>query len=81
LGAAGAEMNKETEVIRERFRPKRVLTLFVGESAPKSGKFFYCGNTALKRYMEDVVNAAGLGADGDFLERFKSYGWYLMISC
>jgi hypothetical protein len=27
--------------------------------------------------MEDVMNAAGLGGNDNFLERFKSYGWYL----
>lgn len=73
-------MNQNTEgieTIRRRYRPKHVITLFVGESAPKSGKFFYCGNTALKRYMQKAMQAAGLVGNGDFLECFKAYGWYL----
>jgi hypothetical protein len=65
------------EVVRRNYRPIRIMTLFVGESAPNSGKFFYLGNTALKRHVEEAMKAAGLGGNGDFLERFKAYGWYL----
>jgi hypothetical protein len=53
------------------------MTLFVGESAPDSGAFFYYGNTALSRHMDAAMKAAGLVGNGDFLERFKAYGWYL----
>ena len=67
-------MSNDTELIRQSYRPSKIVTLFVGESAPKSGKFFYIGNTALKRYMEDAMKAASLGGHDDFLERFKSYG-------
>jgi hypothetical protein len=70
-------MMEEIEAVRLRYRPKRIMTLFVGESAPNSGDFFYCGNTALKRHMQKAVETAGLGNSGDFLERFKAYGWYL----
>jgi len=73
-------MGKHTEsveAVRARYRPKQIVTLFVGESAPNSGKFFYYGNTALTGYMNTAMEAAGLGSDGDFLERFKAYGWYL----
>jgi hypothetical protein len=54
------------------------MTLFVGESAPHSGKFFYFGNTAMTRYMEAAVNSA-LGVDEHtaFLDRFQTLGWYL----
>ena len=68
---------EDVETTRKRYRPRRIVTLFVGESAPSSGKFFYCGNTALKRYMEQALQSAGLAGDDDFLERFKAYGWYL----
>jgi len=27
--------------------------------------------------MQKAMEAAGLGGSGDFLERFKGYGWYL----
>ena len=65
------------EAIRTSYRPQRITTLFVGESAPVSGKFFYIGNTLLARHVERAMNEAGLGGGGNFLDRFKSYGWYL----
>jgi hypothetical protein len=64
------------EDVRARFRPERITTLFVGESAPASGDFFYYGNTAMFRHMQRAVEHA-LGEGGDFLERFKAMGWYL----
>jgi hypothetical protein len=72
-----SEFTVEIETVRLRYRPKRIMTLFVGESAPASGKFFYCGDTALKRYMQKAMDAAGFGRGGDFFECFKAYGWYL----
>jgi hypothetical protein len=68
---------KTVDAVRAHYRPKPILTLFVGESAPNSGKFFYYGNTALTGYMNKAIEAAGLGGGDDFLERFKAYGWYL----
>lgn len=68
---------EDLEAVRRRYLPKRITTLFVGESRPESGKFFYCGNTPLKRHMQDAMETAGLGRNGDFLECFKAYGWYL----
>jgi len=65
------------EIVRARFRPTRIVTLFVGESAPVSGKFFYCGNTAMAREMQKAVEAALGPTTGDFLKRFKSFCWYL----
>ena len=53
-----------------------MTTLFVGESAPASGDFFYFGNNNMLRHMQRAVDAA-LGDGGEFLGRFKSYGWFL----
>jgi hypothetical protein len=64
------------EAARARFRPERITTLFVGESAPASGDFFYYGNTALQRYMQRAVEDS-FGEGGNFFERLKAYGWYL----
>jgi hypothetical protein len=64
------------EATRARFRPERIATLFVGESAPAGGDFFYYGNSGMTRYMRRAMESA-LGESSDFLERFKSYGWYL----
>ena|SRR5438477_218161 len=67
---------KEVEAARARFRPAKITTLFVGESAPISGDFFYYGNNAMLSHMQRAVEQA-LGERDDFLERFKAYGWYL----
>src|SRR4051812_23457109 len=71
------EVVNEVEAIRARFRPSRITTLFVGESAPVSGDFFYYGNTNMTRYMKQTVDAAFGESSTDFLERFRSFGWYL----
>ena len=67
---------EEVEAIRARYRPERIKTLFVGESAPHNGTFFYCGNTTMLRQMKRAVEEA-LGESSDFLRTFKAYGWYL----
>jgi hypothetical protein len=66
-------VNRSTD---EVVLPTTITTLFVGESAPASGDFFYTGNTAMLRNMRSVVETK-LGRDGDFLQRFKAFGWYL----
>src|ERR1700721_4048363 len=65
------------EETRAHYRPERITTLFVGESPPHSGKFFYYGNTALAHHMSFAMRRAGLLDDGDFPDRFKAYGWDL----
>jgi hypothetical protein len=65
------------EVARAHYRPERITTLFVGESAPASGAFFYHGDSAMLRYMQRAAEAAlGVGS-GVFLDRFKAWGWFL----
>ena len=66
----------EIEVARAHCRPKQITTLFVGESAPYSGAFFYYGNSAMTRHMQRAVESV-LGASSNLLESFKAYGWYL----
>ena len=61
-----------SEELHRSFRPDQIRTLFVGESAPRSGKFFYLQNTGLYRAMKSVFNW-----DGDFLSQFKARGFYL----
>jgi len=75
--APNRTMMQSIEAVRASYRPKRVTTLFVGESAPNSGTFFYLGNTALAQQMDHAMEAACLTGTGDFRERFKAYGWYL----
>jgi hypothetical protein len=79
LEARGRMTNIEpVEVTRLRYRPDRITTLFVGESAPLSGDFFYRNNSALVRYMQQATEKAIGDGDGqNFLDRFKALGWYL----
>ena len=67
---------EDVETTRLRFRPERITTLFVGESAPAGGDFFYYGTSGMTRYMRQAVESA-FGPSQDFLQTFKDYGWYL----
>lgn len=69
--------NTDVEITRLKYRPTRITTVFVGESAPASGDFFYFRRSELYRSMKASMETAALGGSGDFLEHFKSFGWYL----
>lgn len=60
------------EELRQSFRPERITVLFMGESAPRSGKFFYTHDTGLYRAMK-----AALPWKEDFLAKFQANGFYL----
>jgi hypothetical protein len=60
------------EELRRSFHPDCIATLFVGESAPVSGRFFYSSNSSLFRAMKRVF-----GDRESFLEDFKKNGFYL----
>lgn len=60
------------EDVRAKFRPKKIATLFVGESAPHSGRFFYNENSNLYRHMRKAF-----GGGDDFLIQFKGNSFYL----
>jgi hypothetical protein len=60
------------EAIRASYRPDRITTLFVGESAPHGGTFFYNGDSNLYREIRNVF-----GGNEEFLESFKSRGFFL----
>ena len=67
---------EDVETTRLAFRPGRITTLFVGESAPFNGDFFYRGDPLMTRHMRTAIENS-LGATDDFLATFKGYGWYL----
>jgi hypothetical protein len=46
---------KSVQETRESFRPEKVATLFVGESTPAAGVFFYYGNSGMTRYMRRAI--------------------------
>jgi hypothetical protein len=73
-----SDQDARIEALRLKYRPPVICTLFVGESAPANGRFFYDGNTRFTRHMQNAFDAAyGSSSDVPFLTRFKSFGWYL----
>lgn len=60
------------EELRASYRPDRITTLFVGESAPYAGTFFYNENSGLFREVKKAFRGKEL-----FLEDFKRNGFYM----
>jgi len=72
----------ERERLRGRYRPARVRILFVGESPPASGRFFYQADSGLYRAVRQTFLAAFPALEGaDFLEAFRKLGCYLVDLC
>jgi hypothetical protein len=72
------------ERVRQRYRPPEIRLLFVGESAPAGGTFFYAQNSTL--YYETRTAFATtlptqIAATRTFLELFKGLGCYLDDLC
>jgi hypothetical protein len=63
---------REVEIIRRSFRPQRITTLFVGESAPYGENFFYRENSQVYAHMKEAF-----GGEKNFLEQFKAKGYFL----
>ena len=61
--------------IRRAHRPEPIATLFVGESAPVSGDFFYRGNPLMTQIVMSAIEAS-LPGQGT-IASFKANGWYL----
>ncbi len=73
---------EEKERLRRSYRPVRVWILFVGESPPASGRFFYQADSGLYRAIRNTFRAAfpTLHED-DFLHSFQTLGCYLVDLC
>ena len=70
------------EKLRRSFRPARVRVLFVGESPPASGRFFYARDSGLYRAMREAFQATDAAIrDDNFLATFQSSGCYLVDLC
>ena len=73
---------RRREAIRRRFRPKSVRLLFIGESPPVSGRFFYQADSGLYRAVLAAFLAYDCSFDGgDFLGKFQNAGCYLIDLC
>jgi hypothetical protein len=70
------------ERLRKSYRPARVRILFVGESPPASGRFFYQADSGLYRAVrETFVQAFPSLRNAEFLDSFCSLGCYLVDLC
>jgi hypothetical protein len=74
--------DREKERLRRSYRPAHVRILFVGESPPASGRFFYQADSGLYRAIRNTFRAAfpALPKD-DFLHSFQTLGCYLVDLC
>ena len=69
-----------TEEARIHYKPKNIRLLFVGESAPAGGTFFYFGNSGFTNYTRQAFeNGLGLKFESNlaFLDLFKESGCWL----
>jgi hypothetical protein len=70
------------EKLRQSFRPATVRALFIGESPPASGRFFYARDSGLYRAMREAFQASDpLLNDDNFLAAFQTSGFYLVDLC
>ena len=69
----------ELENIRRSYRPNRITVLFVGESPPHGGTFFYCQNSRLFSYTVEAFRRAFRPdiREEQFLSMFMRAGCYL----
>ena len=70
------------ERLRNNFRPNRVRILFVGESPPASGRFFYQADSGLYRAVRKTfLTAFPSMRRTEFLDSFRALGCYLVDLC
>jgi hypothetical protein len=80
-GSEGKSLNAR-ERLRKHYRPNRVRVLFVGESPPASGRFFYRQDSGLYRAVRDTFLVAFPVLESKkFLDIFCSSGCYLVDLC
>ena len=73
---------QSNERLRRTFRPKKIRILFVGESPPASGRFFYRADSGLYRAIREAfVKAFPNLPEADFLNSFRHLGCYLVDLC
>src|SRR5947199_2008929 len=71
-----------TESLRRRYRPADIRILFVGESPPAGGTFFYAANSNLYYATEAAFRQAVPDLlSGDFLDDFRALGCFLDDLC
>jgi hypothetical protein len=77
-------VHSDLEAIRHSYKPKSIRVLFIGESPPAGGTFFYKGDSNLARYTQRAftnVFGTSIGEGENFLRSFKELGCYLDDLC
>jgi len=72
------------ERLRQKYRPRKVRLLFVGESPPASGRFFYQGGTALATHTQAAFERAfsrQCAGEEAFLRFMQASGCWLEDVC
>jgi hypothetical protein len=70
------------ERLRRHYRPADLRILFIGESPPASGRFFYQKDSGLYRAMREAFQTIDPSiSDDSFLSVFQSSGCYLIDLC
>lgn len=68
--------DSEVELLRASYRPAVIRVLFVGESAPAGGAFFYKGyGTVYTEFRKALLPL--IGEQPTFLDAFRSTGLYV----
>jgi hypothetical protein len=74
-------IDSEQEKTRLKYKPKNIRFLFVGESMPAGGTFFYFENSNLYKYTKEAFLQNFDWPEKDFLKLFKSNRFYLDDLC
>lgn len=67
---------ENVEQLRASYRPTKVKVLFVGESAPAGGMFFYKQTGQVHGQFREAL-APHIGDSPSFVDAFKQAGFYL----
>jgi hypothetical protein len=82
LASPKARGARDRERLRKSYRPAHVRILFVGESPPASGRFFYRADSGLYRAVREAfIQAFPSLRNSEFLNSFCSLGCYLVDLC
>jgi hypothetical protein len=86
LSSRAVRAKRQSAIARERlrrhYRPDQVRILFIGESPPASGRFFYQADSGLYRAVrETFFRAFPSLRNPEFLASFCSLGCYLVDLC
>lgn len=82
MNQTGVAARRQRERLRQKFRPAAVRLLFIGESPPASGRFFYRRDSGLYRAMREAFQVIDPSiTDSTFLTVFQESGFYLFDLC